>query len=338
MSVSEENIFEIIGVYFANHYWNTLYNEANKEFQDKKFDKRELAYKMTIERYSRAVCPQDETEKINKYYVIMVKNLFKEYKIQLESSETYLGFIDIVSKYLLPKEHYRKLSTNDVRKDTIFRNVLTKTIMLFTIHVSQNELKNILDVNNRKDTKFIINLKNTFINILIKEKNKLCSILLAQNSGVDITQNDDITQIPKEVCDKLKESIKELIKSKAELIKDYNQYVKYVDVLKGVIKERDEEIKKLKKYEKKENIETDKKYEKYEPKRKLIKKEKERKREKEKVKEKEEKIKEKEEEKEEKSKSESESDSENEALEILKTEEYPEKKSEKKSDDEISVY
>lgn len=244
--ITSENIFEVLGVYFANAYWNTLYHMAVDEWREERFNKQDDAYKTIIERYSRAFCtPDSKDERISKQYLQILMDLHKKYKEFLQTSDTLLGFIDVVSKFFLPKEYYRTLASRDPKKDIIFRKILTKTVMKFTIYISQEEVKNVIDIKLRQEKKYVINLKKKFIDILTQERNEFCTLLLAKNSGIDIKNRDEIPQIPKEVCDKLQLQIKKLITEKADLIHKLNGYAKYIGILKKIIRKNESMIEKL---------------------------------------------------------------------------------------------
>ena len=79
--VTTEQIFEIVGVYFSNCYWNTLYKTAIEDSQGKVYSKKEDAYRAIIERYSKAFCAvAPKNEKENKHYVAILKDVYKNYK------------------------------------------------------------------------------------------------------------------------------------------------------------------------------------------------------------------------------------------------------------------
>lgn len=244
--VTSENIFEIIGVYFANTYWNTLYQLALDAWREEQFDKIEDAFKTMIERYSRAFCaPNDQNERINKHYLRIVKDLYMNYREFLQTGDTLLDFIDNVTKFFIPEDYYRTLSRRDPKKDVIFRKILTKSLMKFTIYISQEEAKKVTDAKLRTEKKYVVDWKKKFIDILTQERNEFCTLIMAQKSGIDIKNKDEIPQIPKEVCDKLQVKIKDLIVEKSDLIHQINKYVKYINVLKKIIREKDAEIEEL---------------------------------------------------------------------------------------------
>jgi|ERR1700678_214442 len=235
--VTSDKVFEVIGVYFANSYWNNIYNLASDYWRDEKYDKLIDAYKYVLGIYSRGFCTQNgQNGQFNNYYNRIVKDIYINYKDFLQTSDTFLNFIDVVTKYLLPTDYYKSLSSYDPKKENIFKRILTKTVMKFTIYISQYEIQNVVDKKLRIEKRYIVNWKNKFIDILTQEKNEFCALLLAQNSGINIT-NDDIPQIPKMVCDKLQISMKKLIQEKSQLIHDKNKLIEYIKVLKKIIED-----------------------------------------------------------------------------------------------------
>ena len=242
MEVTSDQVFEIIGVYFSNCYWNTIYNTALDDLRNGVFSKKEDAYRAVIEKYSKAFCAvAAKNEKMNKHYLAIVKDIYKQYKQYLSNGDTYMGFVDNVSKLLLPKGYYKTLSTRDERKDEVLRTILTKALMRFTIHITQNEIKNIVG-DDRQNKQKVTEIKNKFIDILTFERNEFSNLLMAKSTGVDIKDRDEIPQIPKEVSDKLQSKIKKLIDEKNEIIRERNNYAKYVNTLKKIIEEKDKTI------------------------------------------------------------------------------------------------
>lgn len=235
--INIDNLCEIFGIYFSNCYYNILYKTSIDSWREEIFETKEEAYKTTIERYVKAICVKDEkTEKVNKHYLKVLQDLFHNYRTFLESSETYLTFIDNCSKFILPRDYYKTLSSNDSKKDTILKNILTKTLTKYTISIIKSDISNIINENRRKSNIDIIQLKKRFIDIFIDEKNEFCSYLLAKNIGVNINDKDNIPQIPKEVCDRLQQKIKELIYEKSQILHERNELAREVERLRKIIK------------------------------------------------------------------------------------------------------
>jgi|GEM_PF-6935311 len=239
-NINYKNVFEVIGVYFANTYWNVLYKEAYKAYKEKQSASLEEAYRETIEKYSRGFCsPADKNERVPKYYVMIIKDLHNNFREYLGSGETLMGFIDIISSFLLPNEYYKSLSQHDTRKDIIVRKIMIKTVMTFTIYIAQEEVRKVTDEKIRPDKKHVSEWKKKFIDILNQERNAFSTLLLAQGSGIDIKNKEEIPHIPKEVYDKLQQTIKKLLLEKHELTVTVNKYAKYIGVLKKIINEKD---------------------------------------------------------------------------------------------------
>jgi hypothetical protein len=242
-------VFEIIGVYFANCYWNNLYNVALDIFAQENSESLDDAYRIAVNRYNTAFCKKAEkTEKINKHYVDIVKDLHKNYKEYLQTSDTYFGFIDVVVRGLIPENYYKILSSSDDRKNNIFRDVLSKTLTKFTIVLSQTastvtNSKTRKDKNKSRDQ--VSSLKDKFIELLNQERTRFCSILMAKNSGVDIRNPDEIPSIPKEVCDKLNQKIKILVEEKEHMKRERNKYAELANKFKEIITRQEETIKRL---------------------------------------------------------------------------------------------
>jgi len=243
-------IFEVIGVYFANCYWNNLYTSAMDIWSQESLESLDEAYRVAINRYNTAFCKRaDKNERINSHYVKIVKDLHQNYKQHLQTSDTYFGFIDTVVKNFIPENYYKKLSTADDRKNSVFRDVLSKALTRFTLFVAQESTVHVVDADLRKDKNRAIECvtlwKKRFIEFLNQERNKFCSILMAKSSGADIKDPDGIPSIPKEICDKLQDKIKELIEEKEKMVKERNQYAKLARTYKGLLITQEETIKNL---------------------------------------------------------------------------------------------
>jgi hypothetical protein len=235
--IKQNEVFEVFGVYFANCYWNSLYDAALNIWHQDQLETLDEAYRVAVKRYNMAFCKKtNPDEKINQNYVKIIKDVYRNYKEYLGASDTYFGFIDTVVKFLIPSDFYKNMTNHDDRKDGIFRDILSKTLTRFTLFVSQEGLKDVVDAKTRKNAQEHVQAwKKKFIELLNQERNNFCSLLLAKNSGVDIRDPDEIPSIPKQVLDKLSDRLKSLIIKKSEMERERNQYAKLAKTYKGLL-------------------------------------------------------------------------------------------------------
>lgn len=245
--VNQVNVFQIFGVYFANCYWNSLYNEALNIWHRENIESLDEAYKLSIKRYNLAFCRKaNSSEPQNRHFIEIMKDLHKNYKMYLGVSDTYLDFIDTVVKFLIPPDYYAELPRRDQRKDDIFREILSKTLTRFTIFASQDGLQDVVDREIRKDAEEqVCSWKKKFIEFLQLEKNNFCSLLLANSSGIDIRDADEIPSIPKSMLDKINERMRILMNEKATIIRERNQFAKLAQSYKSIILKQKETISQL---------------------------------------------------------------------------------------------
>jgi hypothetical protein len=249
-AITSDRVFEVIGVYFANCYWNNLYKSAKDLYLEGNIDSIEEAYRTAIERYHKAFCTVAVGPNGNKYYDELIKDLHNNYKFYLQTGGTLMDFIDTCTSFFLPRDYYKKMARLDPKKVTIFRQIITKTVTKFTTFLLQEEVARAVkkDVRSNQDAQkqSIEAWKKKFIEIMVGERNEFCSLIMASTSGVNIKNKEDIPSIPKEVCDKMQNKIKTLIAEKAAITSDYNKLVGLIGELKRIIKDKDTLIESLK--------------------------------------------------------------------------------------------
>lgn len=262
--MNPDKIFEVIGAYFANCYWNNLYALAQEYYKEGEFDNLIEAYKKTIEKYSKAFSSSGDESEINKHYIRIIKDIYLNYREVFKNTDTLLEFVDKVSKLIIPPDYYKTLLHHDSKKDIIFRNILIKSITRFTIFISQPEqLKLISDQQSRTNNVCLLEWKKKFMDFFELERNEFATLLLAQFNGVNIKQESS-DRISKEVCEKLQSKVRELLEEKSGLIREVNNYIKYIGILKKIIREKEEIIdqqeKEIEDFQKKEKNKYIKKY------------------------------------------------------------------------------
>jgi hypothetical protein len=265
MVMSEERknadrAFEIMGVYFANCYWNRLYKTAlDQVTKGDIFDINE-SYKITVERYSRGFGRQEsKDERVNQDYTAVLADLKSYYEDQINKLRVYEGksvsvrlsdrdFIDTMSRYILPRDEYERLTKYDIRKDKNFRMVMTQSIAQFTLFVIRSGVQEVIDKQIRENVetskRYIRSWCDKFISIITNERDQLCNLILASRSGIDL-RKENMDSVPKMVVDLLQEEMRQLIDQKNNLEKTINKYAEYAEKLKKLLKTAESERAKL---------------------------------------------------------------------------------------------
>lgn len=245
--VEEHKILEIFSTYFANCYWNNLYNEALLQYEDGKFPSQAAAYRYVIKTFNVAFC---ELPMMNgaahQGYTDIMRAIYENYKRYTLATGTYDQFIEMVIDVMLPKEYHTELCDNR-RKHPVMHDILSKTMTRFSTFATTEGITSVLDINART-TKRVAELtqwKNKFSEFFRAEINTLCGLLLAKNSGVNLGNPSNIPTIPLEICDKLKIRIRELIQDKADITERFNKCVKYIAELKQIIERQTHDLDQL---------------------------------------------------------------------------------------------
>ena len=116
--------FEVISVFFANCYWNQLYDQAKGYLYDEKFDTMELSYSNVAEHFNRAFSTINMRKKEDTYLVIL-NSLIRQYNFSFERNYSYKGFINKIINFILPALEYDDNVEFDI-KDKLIRSILLK--------------------------------------------------------------------------------------------------------------------------------------------------------------------------------------------------------------------
>jgi hypothetical protein len=253
--MSDENCdraFEIIGVYYANCYWNRHYKTASDTVKDGKYLDIQEAYKTTVERYNRAFGRMENPdERINPGYKDVIEDLTKYYEGQinrmraLENKEmtvriSYRDFVDTITGHLLPKDEYEGMLKYDNKKEKSFRKILTTTVAKFTMFVIRSGITDVIDkqvrTNKELAHRYLRGWSDKFTEILTEERNDFCNLILASRSGIDVNK-ENMSSVPKMVVDRMQDDIKELLEENNTLRQTINKHVDFIGALKKVIVE-----------------------------------------------------------------------------------------------------
>lgn len=227
MDTDRNDLFEVLGVYFANYYWNNLYNKALRAWSDEKFPNLESAYREILNRYTSGFCVETKSnERINENYVQVTQGIHMQYQAQSGDTCTYYEFVDIIVKCFVPKEFYKRISDYP-KKANVFRTVLAKALTRFTIFVCKDQIHTVLDSKIREDAaKAVKNVKfwkQTYRIIIDEESKTFYHLCMAQCNGVKVRHDDSVRTISREVYERLQQKLQQVIQEKNEIIKERNQ-------------------------------------------------------------------------------------------------------------------
>ena len=145
-------VFDIIGTYFVKTYWTSLYDIACTNYENKRYKSLEDAYIGSVDMYNMAVSKREHSkDKINKSYVILIKDLFRETKTYIPQIATLADFIDFVMRQLVPTEYFSAISHQSTFKESMFRNILREVLTQFSLFVVSEEIEIVLNSDERKD-------------------------------------------------------------------------------------------------------------------------------------------------------------------------------------------
>lgn len=236
----EENLPELFAVFFAGHYWNGLYNAADKLVKEGKFKTVREAYRHSLEMYQRAMC--DQPTESQDHLRDTIKSLHTYCDKELGNSTTLITFVDLCAMYILPQDAYMSVNKNFGKQLGILRGVISKTLARFTVYVLSKEISIITDAKQRGMEQHVRRAADEFQKFLQIEISELNALVIAKQTGVKQTD-----QVPKAVIDRLRSELQKSMEEKAQLIDKYNKMVQYAQVLKNSIAEKDRYIEELQK-------------------------------------------------------------------------------------------
>ena len=236
----EENLPELFAVFFAGHYWNGLYNAADKLVKEGKFKTVREAYRHSLEMYQRAMC--DQPTESQDHLRDTIKSLHTYCDKELGNSTTLITFVDLCAMYILPQDAYMSVNKNFGKQLGILRGVISKTLARFTVYVLSKEINIITVAKQRGMEQHVRRAADEFQKFLQIEISELNALVIAKQTGVKQTD-----QVPKAVIDRLRSELQKSMEEKAQLIDKYNKMVQYAQVLKNSIAEKDRYIEELQK-------------------------------------------------------------------------------------------
>ena len=223
------SIYEIIGTYFVDVYYNHLYISARDRYKGQNNVTNSITdeYKNAIIAYVKGI-KEDKN-----YYIKTIKGIHEWFKVNTRFST--IGLSDFIDKFLeefIPKEHFENL--NDKEKEFFLNKIVTDIVIEFSHNViSPDKLSMVIDDHKNSDN--IAMWKHNIINIQIMEREKIFSLFMKK-----ITERSEM--VPIDLLERLKNEFGKLLKEKIELEIKYKHLPKRIKQYKKEIFEKDKEI------------------------------------------------------------------------------------------------
>jgi hypothetical protein len=173
---------ETISVYYANYFWNNIYDISKKSYNEGKLDSMSDAYTYYVNAYVDKFASNDRTSLINDLCFSCAKFL------GVDSS--YMEFIRYMGKCLLPGIN-RKMTQIDVRNAV--EVILKKSIRLIGAMVVDKYMSLVCAAANRNNNAMLKQLKNDIAAVFVGEKEKFVSAYISQSekSSADLRISAD---------------------------------------------------------------------------------------------------------------------------------------------------
>jgi len=203
--------FSIVGCYFVDYYYNTLYQNSKKVLE--KYSRSSLTdeYKKAVQVF------REECERDKKRYTNVVTRLHQYYQMTTRLSNILLSdFQNKILSHFLPEEHYQYMSEHD--KSYFLRKIIMDIIKDFTIYVSKIEtLTQVIDDHgNRQNVDNWIN-RITDIQIRIREDIWQKFITKGQMQTINIESFNRLQEDRDKLWDALQLKMAEILQLKDEL-------------------------------------------------------------------------------------------------------------------------
>ena len=214
MDPETKEIYETISCWFVNRYWGELYDNSL-------IDNSPDSYRATISNFNNSF--KSNTPNNGRYdtpYVIMIEKICNYYNTYCDRNKNINQFIDTLYTIIVGVREASEYEASSKDKENVVRNILIKTLDVFTMYIICNEIDYVKKRNNKKRP---IIWKDKF-EIIFKNKIKQYrDILISDRNGVDIRKQEDQEMVPVHKVEKLKSKIRELYTELHALSVQYNQ-------------------------------------------------------------------------------------------------------------------
>ena len=211
-------VFEIMGAFFIDTYYNDLYLKARDDVQSGRQDSITEAYRRNVINYMRGVASRKDL------YVRVVKDLHKYY--QQNSGFVAIIFSEFEDKFLsqfIPAEYYKDFNENN--KDSVLREIIVQTVNdLGVTIVSKPYLGKIID--DHKNTLNIDILQNKIMDIFVTIREEYYS-----KFAQEVNKNSVASTVSKDLLERLKVAFVEEKKKRIEAERDRDRAIGMIQQL-----------------------------------------------------------------------------------------------------------
>lgn len=242
MDVDTDSFYDFTATYFANIFWNELYNIAVDKWREEKFVDLKMAYTTIVKRYVEAFAyiPRTDEPRNRSYYTI-ISELWHYYRKYMPQLNSLAAFYAVYCQYILNETAQSDLEDDPEVAELVIRNFMSKVVTRMGVHMNQS-VNTVIGVRSPEAAEKV---REKFVELVEIERNELNSISLARSSGMDIRGADDTPLIPKKISDMLQQKLRELLQKNAELTQKYNDIVRNMSNVRQLLAEKDRTIKLL---------------------------------------------------------------------------------------------
>jgi len=234
-------MFEVIGSYFVNYYYNKLYIMAHNR-NKLKDNSTSLTdeYKAAVKTYSWGIKHNQE------YYSRTIKGIHEHYQHYTKyATISLVDFIDNVLECFVPVEYFKDLTEKN--KEFFIRKIVVDSVVEMMSHIlTFKTLSEIID--NHKDRENVRALQNRMSEIFSDIREQIYNQFTRQLTGKKEVETVDIGVVQKFKA-LLEQTTKEKIDGQIKIEQMQKMIIalsKQAELLKQTINMRDEEIKQLK--------------------------------------------------------------------------------------------
>lgn len=211
-------VFDTIGTYFINIFYNSAYQAAYKRFESGAVSSLTDAYREFSIKYLNGIRTDRE------FYITVIDKLHSYYHEHGGVASLLMSdFENIVVSKFIPAEYFNVMTSAD--KDRVMHEIISKTIGRFVVYLldAQN-LRKVID--ERSDRKHVLSMQEHITNLFMVTREEYVSQFVDKNIA---DQDRRIGTVDKNVFDKLKTACITETKKRVDV---ENNYVRAINIIK----------------------------------------------------------------------------------------------------------